>query len=175
MPRTQKDNLLSLKQLCAAFSDAPIEAITPQIIAQYRDKRSGKVRANHEISLLSHIYNMAREWGITSKENPASGVRKNKERRDFYAGPEIWNAVYECALGELRDAMDLAYLTGQRPADVLSMRATDCDENYLQVAQLKTSKKLRIELRYGDQLNQLGILVKKLLIHEGKGESGTHT
>lgn len=165
MPRTQKDNLLSLKQLRAAFSDAPIEAITPQIIAQYRDKRSGKVRANREISLLSHIYNMAREWGITGKENPAAGVRKNKERpRDFYAGPEIWNAVYECALGELRDAMDLAYLTGQRPADVLSMRAADCDENYLQVAQLKTSKKLRIELRHDDQLNQLGILVKKLLI-----------
>ena len=60
--------------------------------------------------------------------------------------------------------MDLAYLTGQRPADVLSMRAADCDENYLQVAQLKTSKKLRIELRHDDKLNQLGILVKKLLI-----------
>ena len=123
------------------------------------------MRANREISLLLHIYNMAREWGITEKENPAAGVRKNKERpRDLYAGPEIWNAVYERALGELQDAMDLAYLTGQRPADVLLMRATDCDDNYLQVAQRKTSKKLRIELRNGDRLNQLGLLVEKLLI-----------
>lgn len=164
MPRTQKDNLLSLKQLRAAFSDAPIDAVTPQIVAQYRDKRSGKVRANREISLLSHIYNMAREWGITERENPAAGVRKNKERpRDFYAGPEIWNAVYDRATGELRDAMDLAYLTGQRPADVLSMRATDCDDEYLQVAQSKTSKKLRIELRSGEQVNQLGLLIERLL------------
>ena len=164
MPRTQKDNLLSLRQLRAAFSDAPIDAITPQIIAQYRDKRSGKVRANREISLLSHIYNMAREWGITERENPAAGVRKNKERpRDFYAGPEIWNAVYERAASELRDAMDLAYLTGQRPADILSMRATDCDDEYLQVAQGKTSKKLRIELRSGDRVNHLGRLVERLL------------
>lgn len=164
MPRTQKDNLLSLKQLRAAFADAPIDAITPQIIAQYRDKRSGKVRANREISLLSHIYNMAREWGITERENPAAGVRKNKERpRDFYAGPEIWTAVYECAASELRDAMDLAYLTGQRPADVLSMRAADCDDQYLQVAQGKTSKKLRIELCSGSQANQLGLLVDRLL------------
>lgn len=163
MPRTQKDNLLSLKQLRAAFADAPIDAITPQIIAQYRDKRSGKVRANREISLLSHIYNMAREWGITERENPAAGVRKNKERpRDFYAGPEIWNAVYACAASELRDAMDLAYLTGQRPADVLSMRAADCNDEYLQVAQRKTSKKLRIELRSGDQANHLGLLIKRL-------------
>lgn len=164
MPRTQKDNLLSLRQLRAAFSDAPIDAITPQIIAQYRDKRSGKVRANREISLLSHIYNMAREWGVTERENPAAGVRKNKERpRDFYAGPEIWNAVYDRAASELRDAMDLAYLTGQRPADVLIMRAADCDDKYLQVAQGKTSKKLRIELRSGDQVNHLGLLVERLL------------
>ncbi|MNJ27777.1 Phage integrase family protein [compost metagenome] len=164
MPRTQKDNLLSLKQLRAAFGNAPIDAITPQIIAQYRDKRTGKVRANREISLLSHIYNLAREWGITERENPAAGIRKNKERpRDFYAGPEIWNAVYECAASELRDAMDLAYLTGQRPADVLSMRAADCDDQYLQVAQGKTSKKLRIELRSGGQLNHLGLLIERLL------------
>jgi len=164
MPRTQKDNLLSLRQLRAAFDDAPIDAITPQIIAQYRDKRSGKVRANREISLLSHIYNMAREWGITERENPAAGVRKNKERpRDFYAGAEIWNAVYDRAASELRDAMDLAYLTGQRPADILSMRAADCDDEYLQVAQGKTSKKLRIELRSGEQVNHLGLLIERLL------------
>lgn len=164
MPRTQKDNLLSLKQLRAAFGDAPIDAITPQMIAQYRDKRTGKVRANREISLLSHIYNMAREWGVTEKDNPAAGVRKNKERpRDFYAGPEIWNAVYQYAASELRDAMDLAYLTGQRPADVLSMRAADCCDQYLQVAQGKTSKKLRIELCSADQANHLGQLVTRLL------------
>lgn len=164
MPRTQKDNVLSLKQLRAAFSEAPIDAITPQILAQYRDKRSGKVRANREIALLSHIYNMAREWGVTEKENPAAGVRKNKERpRDFYAGPEIWDAVYECAVPELRDAMDLAYLTGQRPADVLSMRAADCIEGYLQVSQGKTAKKLRIELSSSNQANNLGLLVERLL------------
>lgn len=164
MPRTQKDNLLSLKQLRAAFSEAPIDAITPQIIAQYRDKRSGKVRANREISLLSHIYNMAREWGITEKENPAAGVRKNKERpRDFYAGPAIWDAVYRWASSELRDAMDLAYLSGQRPADVLSMRATDCVDGHLQVAQGKTSKKLRIQLETSGQINELGLLLERLI------------
>ena len=154
--RTQKDNLLSLTQLRKAFSDAPIEAVTPQAIAQYRDKRTGKVRANREISLLSHIYNIAREWGLTDKENPAAGVRKNKETpRAFYASAEIWDAVYKQAVPELRDAMDLAYLTGQRPGDVLSMRAADVVEGFLQVAQGKTAKKLRIRLSYGDNLNQL--------------------
>ena len=54
-PRTQKDNLAELKQLRKAFDDAPMELITPQILAQYRDRRTGKVRANREIALLSHF------------------------------------------------------------------------------------------------------------------------
>lgn len=163
-PKTQRDNLLSLKQLRAAFADAPVDAVTPQVIAQYRDKRTAKVRANREISLLSHIYNIAREWGITNIENPCKGVRKNKETsRDYYARDEVWNAVYAQACIELRDAMDLAYLMAQRPSDVLVTRAADIQGAYLLVAQGKTSKKLRIRLSAGDAPTALGVLVEKLL------------
>ncbi|GAB5341014.1 hypothetical protein [Pseudomonas fluorescens] len=35
-----------------------------------------------------------------------------------FAAKVVWNAVYGEAVQELKDAMDLAYLTGQRPADV---------------------------------------------------------
>ncbi|MGX1127292.1 phage integrase [Pseudomonas sp. HLS-6 TE3448] len=163
-PRTQKDNLAELRQLRKAFDDAPMELITPQVLAQYRDRRTGKVRANREIALLSHIFNMAREWGITDRPNPATGIRKNKETpRDFYAGPAIWDAVYEHATSELRDAMDLGYLTGQRPADVLATRATDVVDGFLQFAQGKTTKKLRIRLESETETSQLGILVERLL------------
>jgi integrase len=162
---TQRENRLALKQLRAAFDSAPVDAITPHIVAQYRDARTAKVRANREISLLSHIYNVAREWGLITVDNPVTGVRKNKEKpRDFYATDEIWNAVYGKAAFELRDAMDLAYLTGQRPGDVLSMRATDVIGDYLHVAQGKTAKKLRIQLLNKDgEPNGLGILIARLL------------
>jgi hypothetical protein len=53
--------LLSLRQLRKAFSAAPIEATAPQVVTQYRDKRTAKVRANREIALFSHIYIVARE------------------------------------------------------------------------------------------------------------------
>lgn len=162
-PRTQRDNLLSLKQLRQAFSGAPVDAVTSQMIAQYRDARTAKVRANREISLLSHIYNIAREWGITDK-NPAAGVRKNKETpRDYYARDEVWKAVYGKAPSELRDAMDLAYLTGQRPSDVLGMREPDVQGGFLLVDQGKTSKKLRIRLAAADgETNALGVLIERL-------------
>lgn len=146
-PRTQKDNEKELKQLRAGFDNAPVDAITPQHIAQYRDKRSAKTRANRELALLSHVFNMAREWGYTAKENPCRGVRKNKEApRDFYADDSVWMAVYSVASTELQDAMDVAYLTGQRQADVLKFVMPAKDDKELATRQGKTGKKLRIRL-----------------------------
>ncbi|MBP5107063.1 hypothetical protein HUS90_22350 [Pseudomonas protegens] len=117
--RTQKDNKAELRQLRPVFDEIPVDAITPSMIAAYRDKRSAKTRANREIALLSHVFNIAREWGLTNRENPCQGVRKNKETpRDYYANDAVWKAVYQKGEIELQEAMDLAYLTGQRPADV---------------------------------------------------------
>ncbi len=163
-PRTQKDNLKELKQLRAGFNTAPVDAITPQHIAQYRDKRSAKIRANRELALLSHAFNMAREWGYTAKENPCRGIRKNKEApRDFYADDEVWTAVYECAVTELQDAMDASYLSGQRPADVLKMRLPEITATALPVRQNKTGKLLRILLNNEEgQRTQFGKLIDKI-------------
>lgn len=163
-PRTQKDNLAEIRQLRNYFDKAPIDGITPAHIAKYRDARTAPVRANREIATLSHIFNIAREWGLTSRENPCQGVRKNKEvPRDFYANDVIWSAVYAKAVGELKDAMDLAYLTGQRPADVLVMRRDDIEGTALGVKQKKTNKKLRILLEVDGVESSLGTLIKKIL------------
>lgn len=160
---TQLDNLGSIKQLRSGFDNAPIDGITPQHIARYRDARSAKVRANREITLLSHIFNMAREWGFTAKENPCRGVRKNKEEpRDYYADQEVWDAVYSMAAVELQDAMDLNYLTGQRPADVLKMTEADIKNGALEVRQGKTKKYLRIILDDNGVRSKLGHLIDKI-------------
>lgn len=144
---TQDDYQKGLRQLKKAFTGAPLDAMTPQIIAQYRDARKAKVRANREIALLSTMFTFAREWGLTDKANPCFGLRRNKETpRDYYAGEIVWNAVYDQAPQELKDAMDLAYLTGQRPADVLKVATTDLNAGFLMVKQGKTSKKLRLRL-----------------------------
>ncbi len=58
--------------------------------------------------------------------------------------------------------MDLAYLTGQRPADVLVMRKDDVEGKYLGVQQNKTHKKLRIQMTDGDEANSLGLLIAKM-------------
>lgn len=170
-PKTQKDNLGCMVKLRKVFDTAPINAITPQHIAMYRDERGADapVRANREIALFSHVWNLAREWGYTAKENPVKGVRKNKEKpRDYYADDAVWGAVYAVACVELQDAMDLNYLTGQRPADVLKMRLADIKDGAIEVQQNKTKKKLRILLDDGGIRTELGKVIDRIKGRERK-------
>lgn len=170
---TQRENNLCLTQLRPVFDNAPIDAIKPTDIARYRDARSAPVRANREIALLSHVYNMAREWGLTSSENPCKGVRKNKEvPRDYYADEEVWAAVYDAGSAELLNAMDLSYLTGQRPADVLKMSQHDIRQDELTVRQNKTRHQLRIRLTIDGRRTKLGHLVDVLIASPARPMSG---
>lgn len=172
--RTQSDNMKELKQLRKAFEKAPIDSITPQVVAQYRDARTAKIRANREIALLSHMFTIAREWGLTTNANPCFGVRRNKETpRDYYAGDIVWNAVYDSAVQELKDAMDLAYLSGQRPADVLKVATTDLVAGFLMVKQGKTAKKLRLRLE--DEGVQSGLSAFINDLQERRALSGIKT
>ncbi len=104
---------------------------------------------------------MAPEWGLTERKNPCQGVRKNKKiPRDYYANAVVWDAVYGMAGPELKEAMDLAYLTGQRPADVIIMRSNDTEGDYFLVTQGKTGQKLRVLMRTESAENSLGKWVR---------------
>lgn len=147
--RTQRDNLTELDNLLAFFNDppAPLDEIKPKHIRQYLDQRGekAKTRANREKALFSHIFNKARAWGMTDAENPCRGVEGFAEAgRDIYVEDWAFEALWAAASQPVRDAMDLAYLTGQRPADIMKMRETDVREGALWVKQGKRGRKLRI-------------------------------
>lgn len=149
-PATQHDNLRELKQLYKFFDNppAPLDQIKPIHIRQYLDWRESKTRANREKALFSHIWNKAREWGYTDLTNPCQGIKGHTEtgRKEIYIENNIYDAVYHHASQPLRDAMDMAYLTGQRPGDILKMSETDINDGMLQIKQAKTGKKLRISI-----------------------------
>lgn len=145
---TQRDNERELRKLFEFFDDppCPLDEIRPQHVRQYMTSRaSAPVRANREKALLSHIWNFAREHGYTDKANPCAGIKGNTEGgRDVYVDDAAYQSLWNEAGWPLRDALDMAYLTGQRPADVLKMTVGDVREGFLEVTQKKTRAKLRI-------------------------------
>lgn len=160
-PRTQADNEKEIEQLLAIFKDAPLSEIKPSHVRAYMDRRGlkAKTRANREKALLSHVYNMARAWGYTDAPNPCAGIKGFPEPgRDKYVEQAEFLAVYAEACIPVRNAMDLAYLTGQRPADVLKATVMDVQDGCLRVTQGKTGAKIRIALE-----GRLGRLVQSLL------------
>jgi integrase len=158
---TRKDNLRELANLYKFFDDPPIPLvdIEPIHIRQYLDwRRPAPVRANREKALFSHIYNFAREKGMTANANPCQGVKGNKEKgRDIYIDDAVFKAVWEAAEPPLQDALDIAYLTGQRPADVRKMTREDVKNGAVAVQQNKGGVKLRVAVE-----GQLAAVIERI-------------
>lgn len=148
--RTQQDNRREYAKLLSFFNDppAPLDAIDAVDVKQYlRHRKSAKRRAQAEKALLSHIWNWALGEGYTSKPNPCAGIKaKGSAGRDVYIEDDEYAAIWRHADPTLRDAMDLAYLTAQRPADVLRMDERDIRDEVLAIRQGKTRTKVRIEV-----------------------------
>lgn len=176
---TQIGNARELKQLMAHFNDppAPLDLSTPRHVREYMElRRKAPARANREKALLSHIFNTAREWGFTNVANPCAGVRGYREKgRSVYIEENVYKAVFDEAGPILQDAMDMAYLTAQRPSDVIGFTKADVvtfekGALGLRVEQDKTGNELILSMTIKDtnELNTLGKLVTKLLDMKSK-------
>lgn len=154
-PNTIRIQNSDIKHVQAYFQDAPINQIKPVHIKQFLNKHSDKpTTANRCKRLVSTMWNLARGWGYTDLPNPCEGIRGHAlSKRTVYISDEVFALVRRYASEPLQDAMDLAYLTGQRPADALSMSEHDIAEGYLTVTQIKTKQPLRIVV--SGELSQL--------------------
>ncbi|TFW72093.1 integrase [Methylotenera oryzisoli] len=159
---TQKDYNKCIKQILKVFNNppAPLDLIEPFHIRKYIDYRgkSAETRANRERSLISLLWNYARANGYTSKANPCTGITGfTEKKRDVYIADEVYAAVYACADQPTKDALDLSYLTAQRPADVIKMYQTDIQENKLIITQNKTGAKISINI-----IGELELVIKRI-------------
>lgn len=64
----------------------------------------------------------------------------------MYVEDEVFQAVYQHADASLRDAMDLAYLTGQRVGDVWSMDLRQVKPRGLAITQAKSTNTVLMEI-----------------------------
>lgn len=179
--KTQKMYAGMLEQLRAGFRNFTLEQVRPADVRKYLDLRTFKVSANREVSLLSSIFNWARERGITDNANPCLGVTRNQEKpRGRYVTDEEYLTAWGKAEPHLQDAMDLALLTGQRVSDVLKMTRQDIREGCLWITQDKTGVKMRVRVE-GELASVLARILARphpvpsmFLISDGTGQRITY-
>ncbi|MGI4846816.1 MAG: hypothetical protein ACRYGK_01570 [Janthinobacterium lividum] len=147
--RTIKDRRAYWRELKPVFGATAIDALLPGHIQPYFDARSSKVSAKKELKFLGTMCNWARARGKMKAPNPTIGLMRGlkvDESRNVYVEDADLDRVYRHAGDIVRDCLDLAYLTGQRPADVRKMRWDQIVEGRLEVKQNKTGAKIRIAI-----------------------------
>ena len=127
-----------LKHLRNALGDYALTAITPQLVAKFRDTRLKVVSGTtvrKEINLLSKVLTVAtHEFGIILLNgNPVANVRKPSESRGRdrrLIGDEAERLLVECRASRnlwLLPAVMLALETAMRQGELLSMNWRDVD------------------------------------------------
>lgn len=142
-PSTYQGNLLEAENLKKVFGRMQARAVLPTHIAQYLDTRGAKskVRANREISLMSHIHSYGMRWGMVNS-NPCIGVAKHREKgRDRYIMDAEFESVKSIAGELIATVMDFAYITALRKGDILRLKLDQITDEGIWIVQSKTKAK----------------------------------
>ncbi len=111
-----------------------LSAITKDEIRELHSRmgENSIVNANRTLSVISVVFNKAIEWNILKGNNPATHIKKFKEKsRDRFIQrdelPRFFKALEEESNRDIRDYVWLSLLTGARRSNVLSMKWKDVD------------------------------------------------
>lgn len=145
-PKTQREYARQLTLLVDVFGRMLLDQITPGDVYDFLALRP-KIAGTREKALLSAVFNFARTKArMTAVANPCAGVRGTKAHRDRYVSDAELRDVLTRADPMLAGFLELCYLTGQRPSDVLQFRRQDLQDGALCVRQAKTGVKVRIAI-----------------------------
>ena len=158
---TKKDYGYAFDKIREHFGTAPLAQVKPEFVRLYIDKRSlvSEHRALREVAVMGMVFHFAIERGWV-KFNPISAVRRKKlpGRRDVYTEDDVLKAVYQAGTIALQDAIDLAYVLGQRPIDTLALSESHIQDGLIQVVQTKRNTKVRVPVE-----GELKVVIDRIL------------
>lgn len=138
------------------LGDIPLEAWTPGAVRRYRDARAekSKSRAAHEIRYLKRVFKWAISYDL-AKENPAKEIdlKGLTSARDHYVQDKDYEAMLNLAPWRVACAAHLAYLTGRRRRDILTLTVANIQPEGLLLKESKTGKETLIV--WSGELKQL--------------------
>lgn len=148
--RRLADNTIEQYELAArylkdALLEFAVDEVEPRHVKAIMDHYADRpYMANRMRTVLKLAFAGAIARGLR-QTNPAREIEPFRERkRDRYLTDEEWRAIYAEASPALRCIMDVAYYTGQRIGDVLSIRLDQVSDEGIQFRQQKTGKPLLV-------------------------------
>lgn len=161
-PRTQKDYRRHLKKLKEEFGSLHPDELRPRDVGRFLDVPTGKIHRVRIVAVLSAVYSkMVGRWYVAEK-NPCRDVERHKNPpRTRYINDEEFHIIREIMPPRHQIAMDLAYLTGQRQGDILSLKWADVLEDGVTFRQSKTGQGRHVLL--SDELRAVLTRAKQML------------
>jgi integrase len=157
---TKRNYRRALDELRERYGTGLLRDLQPRHIRKIRNDIAGKstVAADIAMSLISALWEFATEQlGLELGADPTHGVKRiHKVRHEHEPWPaELIERFLREARPSLCWAVKLALYTGQRRSDLVKMKWSDFDGEYIQVRQQKTGallwipchRALRAELR----------------------------
>lgn len=134
-----------LKDIFAEFND-PKDVLPKHIAAVKVDLAKTPNMCNRILSFARVVFGYALEWQMVDS-NPCTGIKRHEEdRRDRYITDAEFAALLGAASHYIRCILEMAYLTGQRISDVLSIHLSDISEQGVAFVQQKTGAKLIVTM-----------------------------
>jgi integrase len=161
---TKRKYIWALEMLEVDFGGVEITDIKrPNIVRAHDAMGSTPGKANFFACVASSFFNYALDMGYTT-ENPA--VRIKKVKLNTIPRWKVSDIQRVIGLNHriVSTAVCLAWHTGQRGGDVLNMKWSDIDGNFLCLTQEKTGTKMRIKMnpalsKYLNGLNKKGTYI----------------
>jgi len=125
----------ALKESLGAYS---LAAITPDLVAKFRDERLGMGKSNNtvrlELSLLSHLFTIAiKEWRVGLFYNPVANIRKPApgKGRDRRLSADEEKALFQACDSHSNPMLGwiarIAVYTGMRAGEIKSLARSQVD------------------------------------------------
>lgn len=147
---TRKNYSRQMRDLERSFADLPIRGFTRRAVKEFLDTISTAPLRRVMRNVLLNLFERALDDGVILA-NPARGLRlpAGRPRRQLWDADQItafWKACDDLKKSGpmLRLAFALLLYTGQRIGDVLAMRWSDFDGDYIHVVQEKTGAKVAV-------------------------------
>lgn len=148
-PQTQIGYKKGIRNLNAAIGHYKLAEVTPQEVYTYIRKRSAKIAARREKSVLSHAFTKAVEWGYIASHPFKGEVRLEGEKpRTRYITDAELEAIYALKpkrkgdpTKQIQAYIQLKYVTGARQGDILSLTKAAMSDEGIRVVQRKTGKR----------------------------------